>query len=93
MTFEIKVSTRPDKAPLKLKVSEHEDKVQTVAQFCRTYRITAEREEIIKNEVLRFFEARANQSIADMSAYSSRRGAAASQKASPRRVGKSFNMY
>jgi hypothetical protein len=49
-----------------------------VAQFCRTYRITAEREEIIKNEVLRFFEARANQSVAEMSAYSSRRGGGAS---------------
>ncbi len=75
MTFEIKVSTRPDKAPLKLKVSEHEDKIQTVAQFCKTYRITAEREEIIKNEVLRFFEARANQNQPDLSAYTSRRGA------------------
>ncbi len=60
MTFEIKVSTRPDKAPLKLKVSEHEDKVHTVSEFCRIYRITAEREEIIKTEVLKFFEARKN---------------------------------
>jgi hypothetical protein len=64
-----------------------------VAQFCRTYRITAEREEIIKNEVLRFFEARANQIIPEIGVYSSRRGAVASQKGSPHRVGKSFNMY
>ena len=60
MTFEIKVSTRPEKVPLKLKVSEHEDKVHTVAEFCRIYRITAEREEIIRNEVVRFFEAKKN---------------------------------
>ena len=58
MTFEIKVSTRPDKQPLKLKVSEVEDKVQTVREFCKTYRITREREEIIRNEVIKYFDAR-----------------------------------
>ena len=63
MTFEIKVSTRPDKQPLKLKVSEVEDKAQTVREFCKTYRITREREEIIRNEVIKYFDARKAEKI------------------------------
>ena len=64
MTFEIKVSTKADKAPLKLKVSEHEDKAQTVKEFCKTYRITKDREEIIRNEVIKYFEARKQEALA-----------------------------
>lgn len=58
MTFEIKVSSRPDKPPLKLKVSELEDKAATISQFCKTYRICKEREEIIRNEVINYFDSR-----------------------------------
>ena len=60
MTFEIKVSTRLDKAPLKLKVSEHEDKVITVRDFCKAYKIPKDKEEIIRNEVIKYFEKRAH---------------------------------
>ena len=63
MTFDIKVSTNPDRAPLKLRISEHEDKTLTVKNFCQTYRINKDREEIILNEVLQFFERRQAESI------------------------------
>ena len=58
MTFEIKVSTNIERPPLKLKISEHEDKAVTIAQFCKTYQINKEREDIIKNEVINYFETR-----------------------------------
>jgi hypothetical protein len=58
MTFEIKVSTKPDKHPLKLKVSELEDKAATVREFCKTYKICREREDIIRTEVIKYFENR-----------------------------------
>jgi hypothetical protein len=64
MTFEIKVSTKPEKQPLKLKVSEIEDKVLTVREFCKTYKISKEREEIIRNEVIKYFDARKAERIA-----------------------------
>ena len=64
MTFEIKVSTRADKQPLKLKVSEIEDKVSTVREFCKTYRISKEREEIIRNEVIKYFETKKAEKLA-----------------------------
>ena len=63
MTFEIKVSTRPDRAPLKLKVSEHEDKEATVREFCKTYKIRREKEEIIRAEVIKYFEKRSQGAI------------------------------
>ena len=59
MTFEIKVSSRPDRPPLKLKVSELEDKAATVREFCKTYKIGGEREEVIRTEVIKYFESRA----------------------------------
>ena len=49
---------------MKLKVSEIEDKVQTVRDFCKTYRISREREEIIRNEVIKYFDARKAEKIA-----------------------------
>lgn len=58
MTFEIKVSTKLDKAPLKLRVSELEDKAATVGEFCKTYKISREREDIIHKEVIRYFDSR-----------------------------------
>jgi hypothetical protein len=64
MTFEIKVSNRPGSVPLKLKVSCHEDKEQTIRQFCSTYKISREREDIIRAEVLRYFERQAANGLA-----------------------------
>ena len=56
MTFEIKVSTNPENRPLKLRISEHEDKNMTVHNFCQVYKINKDREQIIRNEVVRYFE-------------------------------------
>ena len=69
MTFEIKVSTRPGRQPLKLKVSEHEDKEAAVREFCKAYKIKREKEEVIRSEVLKYFERRTAAAILSTSSH------------------------
>ncbi|CDW74383.1 UNKNOWN [Stylonychia lemnae] len=52
-TFDIKI--KKDKI-IKLKISDYEDKSEAVQKFCNFYKLGKEREDIITNEVKRFFE-------------------------------------